>query len=207
MALLAACGGGGGGGGTATVAPAASGWVQGQYLPESNFAALCLAPRTGTDPGTGKAYVDRPGTALDEKNWLRSWSNDLYLWFDEITDQNPSGFASDSTYFDALKTMSITPSGKPKDQFHFTYPTAVWESLSQSGVQAGYGAKLVVLVSTPPRSVVVAFTEPGSPAASAPASLARGAQILDRGRRRFGECRRPGKRRHPERRLKPAIGG
>jgi hypothetical protein len=178
MALLAACGGGGGGGGTATVAPAASGWVQGQYLPESNFAALCLAPRTGTDPGTGKAYVDRPGTALDEKNWLRSWSNDLYLWFDEVTDQNPSGFASDSTYFDALKTMSITPSGKPKDQFHFTYPTAVWESLSQSGVQAGYGAKLVVLVSTPPRSVVVAFAEPGSPAASAPASLARGAQIL-----------------------------
>jgi carboxyl-terminal processing protease len=180
MALLAACGGGGGGGygGPATVPPASSGWVQGQYSPESNFAALCAAPRTGIDPGTGAAYLDRPGTALDEKNWLRSWTHDLYLWFDQVTDQDPSGFASDSTYFDALKTMSITPSGKPEDQFHFTYPTSVWESLSQSGMQAGYGANFVILASTPPRSVVVAFTEPGSPAASAPASLARGAQLL-----------------------------
>jgi hypothetical protein len=174
--LLAACGGGGGGG-SAKLAPASSSWVQGQYSPESNFAALCVAPRTGIDPGTGKAYLDRPGTALDEKNWLRSWTHDLYLWFDEVTDQDPSGFASDSSYFDVLKTMATTPSGKPQDQFHFTYSTAVWESLSQSGVEAGYGAKFVILASTPPRNVVVAFTEPGSPAASAPASLARGAQI------------------------------
>jgi carboxyl-terminal processing protease len=178
MALLGACGGGGGGAANATIAPASSGWVQGQYLPESNFAALCVAPRTGTDPGTGQAYLDRQGTALDEKNWLRSWTNDLYLWFDEVTDQDPSGFASDSAYFDVLKTMATTSSGKPKDHFHFTYPTATWESLSQSGVQAGYGANFVILASTPPRSVVVAFTEPGSPAASAPASLARGAEVL-----------------------------
>ena len=180
MALLAACGGGGGGGGggPATVAPAASGWVQGQYSPESNFAALCAAPRTGIDPGTGKAYLDRPGTALDEKNWLRSWTHDLYFWFDQVTDQDPSGFASDSAYFDVLKTMATTSSGKPEDQFHFTYPTSTWESLSQSGVQAGYGANFVILASTPPRNVLVAFTEPGSPAASAPASLLRGAQIL-----------------------------
>jgi len=122
--------------------------------------------------------LDRPGTALDEKNWLRSWTHDLYLWFDQVTDQNPSGFVSDSAYFDVLRTMATTSSGKPEDQFHFTYPTSVWESLSQSGVQAGYGANFVILASTPPRSVVVAFTEPASPAASAPASLARGAQIL-----------------------------
>jgi C-terminal processing protease CtpA/Prc len=179
VALLAACGGGGGGsGGGAYAAPTSSGWVQGQYQPESNFAALCAAPRTGIDPGTGKAYLDRQGTSLDEKNWLRSWSHDLYLWFDEIQDENPSTFASDSSYFDELKTTATTPSGKPKDQFHFTYATSTWESLSQSGVQAGYGAKFVILASAPPRNVVVAFTEPGSPAASAPANIARGAEVL-----------------------------
>jgi carboxyl-terminal processing protease len=176
--LLTACGGGGGGGGGTPSSPMPAGWVEGQFLPTSTFAALCVTPRSGIDPGTGQAYLDRQGTALDEKNWLRSWTNDLYLWFSEVPDQNPAGFATDAAYFDVLKTPAITASGKPKDQFHFTYPTATWESLSQSGVQPGYGADFLILAGTPPRNVVVAYTEPGSPAAIAPASLARGAQIL-----------------------------
>jgi carboxyl-terminal processing protease len=174
-ALLGACGGGGGGGGGSTTGTT---WVQGQFMPESTFAALCVSPRTGTDPGTGMAYPDRPGTALDEKNWLRSWTNDLYLWFSEVQDQNPAGFATDLDYFAVLKTTATTPSGNPKDKFHFTYPTATWEALSQSGVVPGYGANFVIIASSPPREVVIAYTEPGSPAAIAPASLARGAKIL-----------------------------
>jgi carboxyl-terminal processing protease len=181
-ALLGACGGGGGGGGGGSTAPGGgsptSGWVQGQFSPESTFAALCVSPRTGTDPGTGKAYLDRPGTALDERNWLRSWTNDLYLWFSEVTDQDPAGFSTDLAYFNVLKTTATTASGNPKDKFHFTYATATWEALSQSGIQAGYGANFVVIASKPPREVVVAYTEPGSPAAVAPAGIARGAQIL-----------------------------
>ena len=180
-ALLTACGGGGGGGGytaPVTTVPPASGWVSGQYSPPATFAAMCVTPRTGTDPATNKPYPDRPGTALDEKNWLRSWTNDLYLWFSEVPDQDPARFASDATYFDALKTSATTASGTPKDHFHFTYPTAAWEALSQSGVQAGYGAKFVVIAAKPPRNVVVGYTEPGSQAATAPASLARGAKIL-----------------------------
>lgn len=181
-ALLCACGGGGGGapsGGTSSPpAPAPTGWVKGQYSPASAFAGLCAAPRTGTDPVTKKPYPDRPGTALDEKNWLRSWTNDLYLWYSEVPDQDPANFASDSAYFDVLKTSATTASGKSKDRFHFTYTTAAWEALSQSGVQAGYGANFVIIAATPPRDVVVAYTEPGSMAAVAPASLSRGAQIL-----------------------------
>lgn len=182
-ALLVSCGGGGGGAaasssGTSGGTGGTSGWVKGQFSPASTFAAMCVTPRTGTDPATGQTYLDRQGTALDEKNWLRSWTNELYLWFNEVPDQDPAGFASDATYFDALKTSATTASGNPKDRFHFTYPTATWEALSQSGVQAGYGATFVVVAGTPPRDVVVGYTEPGSPAAIAPASLARGAQIL-----------------------------
>jgi carboxyl-terminal processing protease len=172
--LLGACGGGGGGGGSTN----STAWVQGQFQPESTFAAMCVSPRTGTDPGTGMAYPDRTGTALDEKNWLRSWTNDLYLWFDEVQDQNPAGFTTDLDYFAVLKTTATTASGSPKDKFHFTYATATWEALSQSGVVPGYGANFVIIASTPPREVVIAYTEPGSAAAIAPASLARGAQIL-----------------------------
>src|ERR1700688_674528 len=180
VALLSACGGGGGGSAPAATTPPTSttAWVQGQFSPPASFAALCVTPRTGTDPVTMQPYPDRAGTALDEKNWLRSWTNDLYLWFSEVPDQAPAGFASDATYFDALKTSAITASGKLKDRFHFTYPTATWEALSQSGVQAGYGANFILIAAAPPREAVVAYTEPGSAAAVAPASIARGAQIL-----------------------------
>src|SRR5258708_24296657 len=128
-ALLDACGGGGGGGTMASTKSTAA-WVQGQFSPASAFAAMCVTPRTGTDPATGKAYLDRPGTALDEKNWLRSWTNDLYLWFSEVPDQDPASFASDAVYFTALKTSATTASCQPTDRFHFTYPTATWHALS-----------------------------------------------------------------------------
>src|SRR5260370_14548021 len=177
-ALLDACGGGGGGSAGINSPGGTTGWVKGQFSPASAFAAMCVTPRTGTDPGTGKAYLDRPGTALDEKNWLRSWTNGLCRWFGGVRDQDPGGFTTDSAYFDVMKTSATTASGKPKDRFHFTYPTATWECLSQSGVEAGYGAHFVIIAGTPPRNVVVGYTEPGSPAAVAPASLARGAQIL-----------------------------
>ena len=178
---------GGGGGGTLSKSPAGGGppsggspgsWVQGQFAAESKFAAMCVSPRSGVDPVTQQPYPDAQGTLLDELNWLRSWTNDLYLWFDEVPDQNPANFATDASYFDVLKTPALTASGAAKDRFHFTYPTATWEALSQSGVQAGYGANFDVIAATPPRNVVVAYTEPGSEAATAPANLTRGAKLL-----------------------------
>jgi carboxyl-terminal processing protease len=180
VSFLTACGGGGGGAtNSMTTSPVTpSGWVQGQFQPESHFAQMCAAPRTGTDPGTGKPYPDVQGTMLDELNWLRSWNNDLYLWFDEVADQNPATFSTDAAYFNVLKTTLTTASGNPKDKFHFTYATSVWEELSQSGVSPGYGANFVIIAGKPPRNVVVSYTEPGSPAAIAPASLARGAKLL-----------------------------
>ena len=181
-AILSACGGGGGGGGASTTAPPPApppaGWVKGQFAPESTLAAKCVTPRSGTDPSTKKAYPDVQGTLLDELNWLRSWTNDLYLWFDEVADQDPATFTTDASYFTALKTTAMTASGHPKDKFHFTYATAEWEALAQGGVQAGYGANFVVLAAAPPRNVVVSYTEPNSPAVAVPANLARGAKIL-----------------------------
>ncbi len=173
--LLTACGGGSGSGGT-QLTPV--GWTSGVFQAESNFVNKCAVPRTGTDPFTHAAYPDKAGTLLDENNWLRSWTNDLYLWFNEVTDQNPSLFTTTADYFDVLKTMATTATNAPKDKFHFTYKTSDWESLSQSGVQVGYGAQWVLLSTMPPRQAVVAFTEPGSPATMAPDNVARGAQVL-----------------------------
>jgi carboxyl-terminal processing protease len=150
-------------------------WKQGVFEPSSTFANQCASPRTGIDPSTGKAYADKAGSAVMENLFLRSWTNELYLWYREVPDTDPSGYTT-ANYFNVLKTSATTPSGRAKDRFHFTYSTADWIALSQSGVEAGYGANWVVLASTPPRSVVVAYTDPGTPAASV--GLSRGAQVL-----------------------------
>jgi len=150
-------------------------WQQGVFAPSSSFAAQCATPRTGNDPTTGRAFPDKPGSTLTENNFLRSWTNELYLWYREVQDVNPAN-SSTADYFNLLKTTATTPSGNPKDKFHFTYATSDWEQLSQSGVSAGYGATWIVVSSRPPRNVVVGFSDPGTPASAA--NLARGAQVL-----------------------------
>ena len=140
------------------------------------LANRCATPRSGIDPYTGARYPDVQGTADDEKTWLRRWTDALYLWYREVPASDPGAYATPQDYFAVLKTPQLTTSGAAKDRFHFIYPTAVWEALSQSGVEAGYGAQWVVLSQKPPRSIVVAYTEPNSPATTA--SIARGTHVL-----------------------------
>jgi C-terminal processing protease CtpA/Prc len=186
LAIVAGCGGGGGSssGGSVSMTPGAGGTVSNanptftanSYPSSSTFAARCAAPRSGTDPSTNAPYADRAGSVVWENFWLRSWTNELYLWYREVADRDPALDATSLAYFNTQKTTAITSSGKPKDQFHFTYATSDWIALSQSGVSAGYGAEFVLLARSPPRAAVVAFTEPGSPAASA--NITRGVRVL-----------------------------
>lgn len=176
--VISACGGGGGGssggppaavgGGTTGGGTQQPGFASGTFASSDDFKDLCANPRGAGSP-------DRAGTTQDENNWLRSWSNELYLWYDEIEDQDPAGFTTPA-YFDLMKTNATTSSGAPKDKFHFTIPTDEWIAQSQSGISAGYGAEFAVLAGTPPREVAVAFANPGTPAAGQ--NLSRGARVL-----------------------------
>lgn len=131
-------------------------------------------PRTGIDPFSGEPYPDQPGSSLEEKLWLRSWTNNTYLWYDEVEDNDPANF-SVLEYFDQLRTDETTPSGTPKDNFHFYQPTDEYNELTQSGVSSGYGFKWEFVSNTSPRELVVRFTEPGSPAQLA--GIPRGASL------------------------------
>ncbi|WP_334048001.1 S41 family peptidase [Alteromonas gracilis] len=185
ISLLAGCGGGGGSSSNTPVAttpttpttPVTSEpeWEAGVYEPQSEFIARCETPRTGIDPFTGSAYPDTQGTAMDEKLWLRSWTNDTYLWYDEVDDNDPENF-SVLAYFDQLKTNELTPSGTPKDNFHFSQDTAEYNELSQSGISSGFGFDWEFGSNTVPRELTVRFTEPGSPAAAA--NVPRGAKVV-----------------------------
>jgi carboxyl-terminal processing protease len=180
VSALLGCGGGGssGGGGGTTPGTGNGAWQSGVFAPSGNFDALCVNPRSGNDPMTGRPYPDRAGTRTDQNNWLRSWSNELYLWYDEIVDRNPANYPTPQ-YFELLKTTAVTSSGRDKDNFHFSLATDEWVDYAVSGIAAGYGVFWVLPVTTPPREILVGFAEPGSPATSAPVGLLRGTRILE----------------------------
>ena len=172
------------------MADVATGWEPGEFhvddghvpyaLREYNvrFKDYCAVPRTGLDLD-GNPFPDRQGSTWDENNWLRSWSHDTYLWYDEIEDEDPA-CCDTPTYFSLLRTFATTPSGKLKDQFHFTQNTAEYRArVSTGAVGAGYGASFAVLAGRPPREIRVRFTEPDSPATQPGVDLARGAEILE----------------------------
>ena len=179
LVLLAACGGSSGGGGNVAGGGSNSGWVEGTFEDYDTFYARCDAPRSGINPATGNPYPDVAGTTLDENNYLRSYSNDTYLWYSEIVDRDPGNYNDPLAYFDLLKTDGLSPSGQPKDKFHFTYDSEEWYQLSQGGVSAGYGIQWAFLSTSPPRELRIAYTEPNTPATNIPQPLARGARILE----------------------------
>ena len=141
------------------------------FCPSDNFHQYCanLSKAFSTDA--------KQGTYMDENNWLRSWSHETYLWYDEIEDVDPA-CCTTPEYFELMKTKETTSSGKPKDRFHFSQSTREYRRLSNKGITAGYGVRLKVLQRSPPRNVVVVYTEPGSPATAAGVNLVRGTQIL-----------------------------
>lgn len=157
IGVLTACGGGSTATNNTPDTPTTISWREGVFAPSNNFAQQCQA--------------------LNEKHWLRSWSNETYLWYDEIIDRDPALSASVADYFALLKTEKITQSGANKDNFHSSLPTKEWEAQSQSGVTFGYGFKLKVISTTAPRQAVISYTEPNTPASNA--NLSRGFEVLE----------------------------
>jgi hypothetical protein len=129
-------------------------------------AALCLLA----------AACSSDCDADQQRSFLRSWTDNLYLWYREVPAVDPSQYPDPIKYFAQLRTPLTTPSGKDKDNFHFVIATDAWRALSQSGVTAGYGVTWAVLAPKVPRNVVAAYNEPGSPAVTN--NVNRGVKVL-----------------------------
>ena len=147
-----------------------SNWVPGQYLPSENFANQCESSHLNTD----SQYLI--GTYEDENNWIRSWSHETYLWYNELPDIDPSSIQDAEEYFNQMKSSATTNSGKPKDQFHYTQNTEDYIQYAQSGVTAGYGFNYILTQPTPPRKAKIIYSQIDSPASKN--EIRRGAEII-----------------------------
>uniref|UniRef100_UPI0035B071DF hypothetical protein n=1 Tax=Chitinimonas sp. TaxID=1934313 RepID=UPI0035B071DF len=173
-------------------------------LPSStSLAQQCEQPRPAgqIDPLSNRPYGDTKGSLATEMAWIRSFVNETYLWYREVPSVSPSAYYIGATvpyvdprsnrissvvpktnyevvdaYFNSQRSSQLTASGKPRDQFHFTYPTEEWNARSSSGASAGFGFHAALLASSPPRKAVVAYIEPGTPAALQ--GIQRGTQLL-----------------------------
>jgi len=156
-------------------------FTAGVFEPRENFEDQCEVVRTGVDL-EGNPFPDMAGSTLLENFFLRSWTHETYLFNNEVVDRDPADFDDRLAYFAVLKTEAMTPSGKPKDEFHFSRSTEEFLEERNSAPSASYGAQLVAFSATPPRDFRVLFTEPGSPAAeivTGAANLIRGTRILE----------------------------
>ena len=90
-----------------------------------------------------------------EKQWVRGYVNDVYLWYHEVPQVNPADplysvdtiagfYTSINNYFNALLSPVLTPSGNFKDQFSFTYPTRLWSEQINSGVGRRLGHRVAL---------------------------------------------------------------
>lgn len=154
--IIAGCGGSGSSE-SGTIDAADITWTEGVFEPSSKFDQQCQA--------------------LNEKHWLRAWSHETYLWYDEIVDRDPALTDGVLNYFALLKTQNTTDSGANKDNFHASLPTDEWQAQSQSGQSFGYGFKLKLISASAPRQGIISYTEPNSPAANL--NLSRGLEVIE----------------------------
>ena len=90
--LLSACGGGGGGGETSFGPPPSA-----RFGASSQFEGSC--------------------SLATQKRFVRSYLDEVYLWYDEIPEIDAASYDSVRDYFDALTAL-------PKDQFSAAIPSA-----------------------------------------------------------------------------------
>jgi hypothetical protein len=180
--VLQACGGGGGAAGESVFGYTGSGSSGGSggsgsnnqsgntaLLASSSYAQQCA-------PGNTEAAASlRSASLTREKQWLRAYFDEAYLWREEVPAVNADAAAYSGShvgtalaaYFDALVSPAVTASGAPRDRFSFMTSTREWNQLSAAGVSLGYGLEWSRRSATPPRELRLAYVEPGSPAAQA----------------------------------------
>ena len=142
-------------------------WQPGVFLPSDDFYQVCADSSNAYDQATAVQ-----GTYVDENNWVRSFVNETYLWYDEVVDRDPE-CCSTPEYFGLMKTFETTASGNPKDKFSHSVSTKEYLD-SQRGVELGYGFRIA---RTTEGFLIILYVDPRSPADNA--GLRRGMVISE----------------------------
>ncbi|MBC5784767.1 hypothetical protein H8N03_17590 [Ramlibacter sp. USB13] len=111
--LLAGCGGGGGdGGGSSTLGPPPSA----RFGASTQFEGICDLPT--------------------QKRFVRSYLDEVYLWYNEVPEVNAAAYSNIPDYFNALLVRTPDANGQPKDRFSAVLPASqASDVLAQAALQ------------------------------------------------------------------------
>jgi C-terminal processing protease CtpA/Prc len=159
--LLAGCGGSGGNGGSSAAEVAIE--------PSVQFQGMLV----NAAPGAGALMSDwSEATCTDtrQKNWVRSWLNENYLFYRDA----PLASIDPNTYTDTVSNLFLdyTVRGVPsKDRFSFVLTQAEADAVFQSGTATNVGFTLRRDAGNG-NIIRIAYVDPNGPAAAA--GFARG---------------------------------
>ncbi len=141
-------------------------------LPSSSasVADQCSAPRAEAK------YGDKQGTLDTEKNWVRAFVDDRYLWTSDSPRFALDQAASAEALFVKRLNPLLTAAGGKVDRFSNWTRTSDFENAQQGNI-GGYGWSLSAISNSPPRNYVVRYVEPGGPADTA--GISRGMKITE----------------------------
>ena len=135
----------------------------------SAFAGQCAPDNDQVDPRL------RVGSLTMEKDWIRSFMDESYLWrrdvpYVDASDgfyNHPGTTDSLSNYFGALLTPAFKSNGRRWDEYSQVVPTEVFDAFMRGGEVPGFGIEWSVASPTSPtvpRNIRVAYVQPGSAA-------------------------------------------
>lgn len=183
--FLSACGGGDAHSGSPVFGPVPGDGSpstpadSGPLKASASYAQQCAPENTLAAAGL------RTGSLSVEKQWMRSYFDEAYLWREAVPQVNANAPAFSNTadvqgsleaYFNALRSPALTASGARQDRFSFMLPTSQWLQMTQAGVDAGFGIEWAIGSPTPPRGIRIAYVMPNSPAQRA--GLQRGDTLV-----------------------------
>ena len=147
-------------------------WTPGFYESIRSLENICENPRSND------IYQDQFGNVSDENNWIRSWTNDSYLWYDELPDIDPASVDNTSDYFYMMRTSEISSSGREKDPIYqrSMINTEKLRNIDAGGESFGYGMHVLRYNPVESRRIFVAYTQLDSPAPNA--GITRGDEIV-----------------------------
>jgi carboxyl-terminal processing protease len=140
------------------------------------LAQICAAENPRIGDATAKTTL---GTVADERNWVKAYMNERYLWYKDMPALDPNNarynlssngllntVGSVSNYFLDSRTPLKTASGSAVDQFSFVTNTASWNNFAGSS-DLGYGLMVKQSTASGARTLTVSYVYPTKPVSPA----------------------------------------
>ncbi|HEY8359842.1 MAG TPA: S41 family peptidase [Ramlibacter sp.] len=105
------------------------------------LASTLLLAACGGGGGGGEggfvrsSRLDNICVAETEKQWVRSYLDEVYLWSDEIVDVDAANYSNPADYFNALLVRTPDAFGLPKDRFSAVLPITAAQGVLQGVVK------------------------------------------------------------------------